>query len=163
MLEYLRDGSALAVVYCTCRHTEREIMDHSCYLTYSQNTNSGPTCPCADLTMAEAGQDSLKSTDVCLTCTTPTWEIGELPPCFPPLPPSLSLSLSLFLSLNRLLGLVKVSASRAADLGSNPESTVDLFPCRTSDLKIDTLLTTLPAPMRYMVSAGIGRPSVSIL
>ena len=49
-------------------------------------------------------------------------------------------------------------------LGSNPACT-RIFPLRshTSDLKIGTPVATLPGPWRYMVSAGTGWPSVSIL
>ena len=74
----------------------------------------------------------------------------------------------------RLVGLVvKASASRAADLGSIPAFTVDLSPwifhrgsfsglSQTSDFEIGTLVAVLPDAWRYRVSAGAGRPGVSI-
>ena len=51
---------------------------------------------------------------------------------------------------DRLVGLVvKVSASRTVDLGSNPAFAVDLFPGRhTSDLNIGTPVATLPGAWR---------------
>ena len=67
--------------------------------------------------------------------------------------------------LNRLAGLVvKVSASRAQDPGSNP-TCAEIFPgsSHTSDFKIGTPVATLPGAWRYRVSTGTGWPSVSIL
>ena len=64
-----------------------------------------------------------------------------------------------------LIGLVvKVSASRAEDPGSNPPC-AGIFPgfSHTSDLKIGTPVATLLGAWRYRVSTGTGRPSVSIL
>ena len=55
--------------------------------------------------------------------------------------------------------MVKASASRAEDLGSNP-ACARIF---LGDLKIGTPVFTLSGAWRYRVSAGTGRPGVSIL
>ena len=71
------------------------------------------------------------------------------------------------LCLDRLIGLVvKASASRAEDPipGSNPAW--DGFftgSSHTSDLNVGTPGATLPGAWCYRVSAGTGRPGVSIL
>ena len=65
-------------------------------------------------------------------------------------------------STDRLVGLVvKASASRAEDPGSNP-SCDGIFPgsSHASDLNIDTPVATLPGAWRYRVSAW---PGVSML
>ena len=63
-----------------------------------------------------------------------------------------------FRNIYRLGGLVvKASASRAEDPGYFCGSSL------TSDFKIDTPVATLPDAWRYRVSAGTGRPGVSIL
>ena len=60
--------------------------------------------------------------------------------------------------------VVKASASRAEDPGFKSRLRRD-FPgsSHTSDLKIGTPVATLPGAWRYRVSAGTGRPGVSIL
>ena len=66
---------------------------------------------------------------------------------------------------DRLVGLVvKASASRAEEPGSNPVC-AGIFSGtnHTSDLKIGTPVATLPGAWRYRVSAGTGWPGVSIL
>ena len=66
---------------------------------------------------------------------------------------------------NSLVGLVvKASASRAEDPGSNPACD-GIFSglSHTSDLKIGTPVATLPGAWRYRVSTGTGRPGVNIL
>ena len=45
--------------------------------------------------------------------------------------------------------------------GSNPDCD-GIFPGRVIDLKIGTPVATLPGAWRYIVSAGTGRPDVSI-
>ena len=65
----------------------------------------------------------------------------------------------------RLVGIVvKASASRAEDPGFESRMW-RVFPgsSHTSDLKIGTPVATLPGAWRYRVSAGTGRPGVSIL
>ena len=72
---------------------------------------------------------------------------------------------SLFHS-DRLVGLVvKASASRAEDPGFDSRLRRDFFSgsSHTSDLKIGTPVAILPGAWRYRVSAGTGRPGVSIL
>ena len=66
---------------------------------------------------------------------------------------------------NRLAGLVvKASASRAEDPGFESRWRRDFSgSSHTSDLKIGTLVATLPGSWSYRVSAGTGRPGVSIL
>ena len=66
---------------------------------------------------------------------------------------------------DRLDGLVvKVSASGAEDPGFGSRSRRDSTGLsHTSDLKIGTPVATLPGTWRYRVSAGTGRPCVSIL
>ena len=65
----------------------------------------------------------------------------------------------------RLLGLVvrRLPWERMV-LGSNP-TCAGIFPgsSHTSDLNIGTPVATLPGAWRYRVSAGTGRPNVSIL
>ena len=77
----------------------------------------------------------------------------------------LALVTGMIRSRNRLVGLmVKASASRAEDPGFESRL-VEIFPgsSHTSDLKNDTPVATLPGAWRYRVSAGTGRPDVSIL
>ena len=67
---------------------------------------------------------------------------------------------------HRLLGLVvKESTSRAEDpgFGSRLRREDISGSSHTSDLKIGTPVATLPGDWRYRVSAGTGRPGVSIL
>ena len=70
-----------------------------------------------------------------------------------------------FFSLGRLVGLVvKASASRAQDPGFESRLRRDfLGSSHTSDLKIGTPVATLPGAWCYRVSAGTGRPCLSIL
>ena len=70
-----------------------------------------------------------------------------------------------FFCPHRLAGLVvKASTVGAEDPGSNPACD-GIFPgsSHTGDFKIGTPLATLPDAWRYRVSAGTGRPAVSIL
>ena len=66
---------------------------------------------------------------------------------------------------NRLSGLVvKASTSGAEDPGFESRLRRDFSgSSHTSDLKIGTPVTTLPGAWHCRVSAGTGRPSVSIL
>ena len=66
---------------------------------------------------------------------------------------------------NRLASLVvKASASGAEDPGFESRLRRDFFgPSYTSDLKIGTPVATLPGAWHCRVSAGTGRPGVSIL
>ena len=70
-----------------------------------------------------------------------------------------------FCCLDRLGGLVvKASASGAEDPGFESRLRRDFSgSSHTSDLKIGTPVTTLPGAWHYRVSAGTGRPGVSIL
>ena len=72
---------------------------------------------------------------------------------------------SLSLQFDRLAGLVvKASACGAEDLGFESRLQQDfLGSSHTSDLKSGTPVATLPGAWHYRVSAGTGRPSVSIL
>ena len=66
---------------------------------------------------------------------------------------------------NRLVGLVVRRPPRQRKIpGSNP-ACAGIFSgsSHTSDLKIGTPVATLPGAWRYRVSAGTGRPGVSIL
>ena len=66
----------------------------------------------------------------------------------------------------RLIGLVvKVSASRAEDLGCKPHLCHGIFLGRVIPvaLKIGTSVAIMPGMWHYRVSAGTGWPSVSIL
>ena len=66
---------------------------------------------------------------------------------------------------NRLLGLVvKASTSGEEDPGFESRLRWDFSgSSHTSDFKIGTPVATLPGAWRYRVSAGTGRPGVSIL
>ena len=65
---------------------------------------------------------------------------------------------------DRLVGLVvKASASRAEGPGFESRAGIFSGSSHTSDFKIDTPVATLPGAWRYGVSAGTGRPGVSIL
>ena len=68
-------------------------------------------------------------------------------------------------SHDRLGGLVvKASASRAEGPGFESRLRRDFAgSSHTSDLKIGPTVATLPGAWRYRVSAGTGRPGVSIL
>ena len=68
-------------------------------------------------------------------------------------------------TFDRLGGLVvKASASGAEDPGFESRLRRDFSgSSHTSDLKIGTPVTTLPGAWHYRVSAGTGRPGVSIL
>ena len=70
-----------------------------------------------------------------------------------------------FHGVNRLVGVVvKASVSRAEDLGFESCLRRDFSRSSyTSDLKIGTQVAALPRALRYRVSAGTGRPGVSIL
>ena len=60
--------------------------------------------------------------------------------------------------------MVKVSASGAEDPGFESRLHRDFSRLsHTSDLQIDTPVATLSGAWRYSVSAGTGRPGVSIL
>ena len=60
--------------------------------------------------------------------------------------------------------MVKASASGAEDPGFESCLRWDFSGLsHTSDLKIGTPVATLPGAWRYRVSAGTGRPGVSIL
>ena len=65
----------------------------------------------------------------------------------------------------RLVGLVvKVSASGAEDPGFESSMRRYFFgSSHTTDLKLGTSVATLPAAWHYRVSAGTGRPGVSIV
>ena len=67
--------------------------------------------------------------------------------------------------LNRLVGrVVKASASRPEDPGFESRMRREFSgSIHTSDLKIGTSVANLPGAWRYRVSAGTGRPGVSIL
>ena len=86
-----------------------------------------------------------------------------LPVCLS-LSPPVSVCVSISASY-RLVGLeVKASASRVKDMGFDSRLRRDLSgSSHTSDLKIGTPVATLPGAWRYRVSAGTGRPGVSML
>ena len=69
------------------------------------------------------------------------------------------------LTINRLVGLVvKASASAADDPGFESRLRRDFSgSSHTSDFKTGTLVATLPGAWHYRLSAGTGRPGVSIL
>ena len=77
----------------------------------------------------------------------------------------LSESKHVFFQPDRLVGLVvKASASGAEDPGfESPWGRDFSGSSHTSDFKIGTPVATLPGAWRYRVSAGTGRPGVSIL
>ena len=67
---------------------------------------------------------------------------------------------------DRLVGLVvKASTSRAEDPGFDSRVLRGDFSgsSHTSDLKICIPMATLPGAWRYRISAGTGRPGLSIL
>ena len=66
---------------------------------------------------------------------------------------------------NRFVGpMVKASASGAEDSGFESRLRRDFSgSSHTSDLKIGTPVATLPGAWHHRVSAGTGRPGVSIL
>ena len=68
-------------------------------------------------------------------------------------------------TVNRLAGpVVKASTSGAEDQGFESRLQRDFSaPSHTSDLKVATQVATLPGTWHYKVSAGTGRPGVSIL
>ena len=59
--------------------------------------------------------------------------------------------------------VVKASVSRAEDKGFETRDGDFSGSSHTSDLKIGAPVATLPGAWRYRVSAGTGRPGVSIL
>ena len=74
------------------------------------------------------------------------------------------LCLVLSVGSDLLIGLVvKASSSGADDPGFESRLQRDFFgPSHTSDLQIGTPVATLPDACHYRVSAGMGRPGVSI-
>ena len=85
--------------------------------------------------------------------------------CFHPTESDTTYSLDRVSSYYRLVcPVVKVYASRAEDPRFESRLCRDFSgSSHTSDLKIDTPVATLPGAWRYRVSAGTGRPGVSIL
>ena len=86
--------------------------------------------------------------------------LARYQPAVPPWPPLIPVSLPY-----RLVGLVVRRPPRERKIpGSNP-ACAGIFSgsSHTSDLKIGTPVATLPGAWRYRVSAGTGRPGVSIL
>ena len=74
-------------------------------------------------------------------------------------------AISIHTTLHRLVGLVvKASASRAEDPGFESRLRRDFSGAsHTNDFKIGSPVATLSGAWRYRVSAGTGRPGVSIL
>ena len=73
--------------------------------------------------------------------------------------------LSVHACMNRLVGLVVRRPPREQKIpGSNP-ACAGIFSglSHTSDSKIGTPVVTLPGAWHYRVSAGTGRPGISIL
>ena len=70
-----------------------------------------------------------------------------------------------FLLRDRLVGLVVRRPPRERKIPGSIPAWAGIFPgsSHTSDFKIDTPVATLPGAWRYRVSAGTGRPGVSIL
>ena len=66
---------------------------------------------------------------------------------------------------NRLVGLVVRRPPRERKIPASNPACAGLFSgsSHTSDFKIGTPVATLPGAWRYRVSAGTGRPGVSIL
>ena len=72
----------------------------------------------------------------------------------------------IFLCEHRLVGLVvKASASKAEDPGFESRLRRDFYGVESylKNLKIGIPVATLPGAWRYRISAGTGRPGVSIL
>ena len=122
---------------CTGYHTETatEAEDQICYHTQSQYTVTGLISPSADPVTPGAWQGCHWSTNSKVT------------------------------GMDRLVGLVVRRPPRERKIpGSNP-ACAGIFSgsSHTSDSKIDTPVATLPDAWRYRVSAGTGRPDVSVL
>ena len=120
---------------CRCCRTELHVADQTFYRTQSQYIDSGPTSPSADPVSPGACQDSHWGTN---------FEVSRM---------------------NSLVGLVVSRPPRERKIpGSNP-AFAGIFSgsSHTSGLNIGTPVATLPGAWRYRVSAGTGRPGVSIL
>ena len=126
----------------TCCHTEIEVANQTFYLTQSQYIDTGPTNPSVDPITPGAWQGSHWSANFEVT----------------------GMTRILSQAGHRLVGLVvKASASRAEDPFESRPPGIFSGSSHTRDSKIGNPVATLPGAWCYRVSAGTGRPGVSIL
>ena len=94
------------------------------------------------------------------------FEVTNYAHTFQPNPfiPAMRLWVYLFVRLSVTLTASLASPRERKIPGSSPAYT-EIFPgsSHTSDLKIGTPVATLPGAWRYRVSAGTGRPGISVL
>ena len=103
-------------------------------------------------TLGRLLRDGVEQVWAFLSATMPSWAETETKP-------------RLYTKHDRLVGLVvRCPPWERKILGSNPAyAMIFSGSSHTSDLKIGTPVATLPGAWRYRVSAGTGRPGVSIL
>ena len=130
---------------CTHRFTETDLANPTCSLTQSRHTDTWPTTPSSDRTTPGACQ--------CRHRTSKDRKTRREKP-----------GSGLRFATASLAWRLRRPPRERKVPGSNP-ACAGIFSgsSHTSDLKIGTPVATLPGVWRYRVSAGTGRPSVSIL
>ena len=133
---------------CTCCHTETEVADQTFYLTQSQYTDTGPTSPSADPITPGAWQGSHWIANFEVTGMT---RPGKIP----------SQARFELWTLRFRGGRLNHSANEAVE----DTRTEYRFPQsnHTSDLSINTLMSTLPYTWHCRVSVRTGWSSISTL
>ena len=134
---------------CTCCHTDTQVAAQTFYRAQSQYTDTGPTSPSADPITPGAWQGRHWSANFEVTGMT---RPGKIPAQagFQPL---------IFHSRGGRLNHKANEAVKAGDTGIDPHLQRS---SHTSDLHTGTLAAALPTARSYRVSAGTGRPDVSI-
>ena len=153
MLVYLRGRTCSDK--CVCRHTEVEVAGQTFHLIQPKHTDTGPTSSSADPTTPGAWQGSHWSSLLVEHWYGSTWKHpkAEIEPRSAVTEATASLAEWLWRPPRER----KVPGSNPACAGVFSGSS------HTSDLNIGTPVAALPGAWRYRVSAGTGRPGVSIL
>ena len=138
---YLGDGSAKTD--CTCRHTDIHVADSS----FSPSSSSFSSCSSSSSSSFSSSSSSFSSSFSSSSSAIDS-RAGQI-----------------FSPVDRIVGLVVRRPPRERKIpGSNPACAGTFSgSSHTSDLKFGTPVATKPGAWRCSVSAGTGRPGVSIL